>query len=236
MDTQDQLAWHLKLFEELGVAGFRRDAAWAARPAEAAADPGGTVDEHAVAAVPAGTADGTADGTAGGAAAAELLAGVRAEIGDCMRCKLHQAGRHHIVFGVGNPQAELMFVGEAPGHDEDLEGIPFVGRAGQKLTQIIGAMGLSREEVYIANVIKCRPPGNRNPEPDEVDTCEPFLFRQLDAIAPKVVVALGSFAARSLLRSAEPIAPARARARLPRRQAGGDVPPRVPAPEPGLPP
>ena len=98
-----------------------------------------------------------------------------------------------------------MFVGEAPGGDEDLQGVPFVGRAGQLLTKIIEAMGLTREQVYIANVIKCRPPGNRNPEPDEVATCEPFLFRQIDIIEPKVIVALGTFAAKALLRSTEPI-------------------------------
>jgi DNA polymerase len=128
-----------------------------------------------------------------------------------MRCKLCTAGRHHIVFGVGHPHADLMFVGEAPGRDEDLKGEPFVGRAGQKLTQIIEAIGLTREDVYIANVIKCRPPENRNPEPDEVDTCEQFLFRQVDAIKPKVIVALGTFAARSLLKTTDPISRLRGR-------------------------
>jgi len=104
-----------------------------------------------------------------------------------------------LVFGVGNPNADLVFVGEAPGRDEDLQGVPFVGRAGQLLTKIIASIGLMREEVYIANVVKCRPPGNRNPEPGEVQTCEPFLFRQLDVIRPKVVVALGAFAIHTLL-------------------------------------
>ncbi|MBL8144435.1 MAG: uracil-DNA glycosylase [Acidobacteria bacterium] len=140
----------------------------------------------------------------GGDAAAALVV-VRADIGDCTRCTLHALGRHQVVFGVGSPEADLMFVGEAPGGDEDLQGVPFVGRAGQLLTKIIEAMGLSREQVYIANVIKCRPPGNRNPEPDEVATCEPFLFRQIDIIEPKVIVALGTFAAKALLRSNEPI-------------------------------
>jgi uracil-DNA glycosylase len=143
--------------------------------------------------------------------AAEELEALRAELGECTRCKLCQAGRHTIVFGVGNPDADLMFVGEAPGHDEDIQGEPFVGRAGQKLTQIIAAMGFTREEVYIANVIKCRPPGNRNPEADEVDTCEPFLLRQIDAVRPKVVVALGTFAARSLIKTEDPISRLRGR-------------------------
>ena len=141
-----------------------------------------------------------------------MLAAIKAEIGpDCSRCKLHTLGRRQIVFGVGNPDADLMFVGEAPGADEDVKGEPFVGRAGQLLTKIIEAIGLTREDVYIANVIKCRPPQNRNPEPDEVDTCEPFLFRQIDAIKPKVVVALGSFAARALLRTQDPISRLRGR-------------------------
>ena len=128
----------------------------------------------------------------------ERLALIREELGDCTRCKLH-ATRRHLVFGVGSPDANLMFVGEAPGRDEDLQGEPFVGRAGQLLTKIIEAIDLRREDVYIANVIKCRPTDNRNPEPDEVRTCEPFLFAQVDAIKPEVVVALGSFAVRTLL-------------------------------------
>jgi DNA polymerase len=110
-----------------------------------------------------------------------------------------------VVFGVGSPTARLMFVGEAPGEDEDKQGEPFVGRAGQLLTKIIEAIGLTRDQVYIANVIKCRPPGNRNPEPDEVETCEPFLFQQVDTIKPKVIVALGKFAAQCLLRTTDPI-------------------------------
>ena len=146
------------------------------------------------------------------ASPAEALAAIKLEIGpDCSRCKLHTLGRRQIVFGVGNPQADLMFVGEAPGADEDIQGEPFVGRAGQLLTKIIEAIGLRREDVYIANVIKCRPPQNRNPEQDEVDTCEPFLFRQIDAIRPSVVVALGSFAARALLRTTDPISRLRGR-------------------------
>ncbi|MCR4374096.1 MAG: uracil-DNA glycosylase, partial [Acidobacteria bacterium] len=126
-------------------------------------------------------------------------------MGDCTRCKLHTLGRQQVVFGVGNPNAELMFVGEAPGSEEDIQGVPFVGRAGQLLTKIIEAIGLRREDVYIANVIKCRPPANRNPEPDEVATCEPFLSRQIDIIRPRVIVALGTFAAHALLRTDAPI-------------------------------
>jgi len=121
------------------------------------------------------------------------------------------ARRNQIVFGVGNPKGRLMFVGEAPGEEEDKRGEPFVGKAGQLLTKIIEAIGLSRDQVYIANVIKCRPPGNRNPEPDEVASCEPFLFRQIDAIQPKVIVPLGKFAAQCLLKTADPITRLRGR-------------------------
>jgi DNA polymerase len=142
----------------------------------------------------------------------ELLIALKDEIGPaCARCKLHTLGRRQVVFGVGNPDADLMFVGEAPGADEDVQGEPFVGKAGQLLTKIIEAIGLTRDQVYIANVIKCRPPGNRNPEPDEVAQCEPFLFRQIDAIRPKVIVALGKFAAQCLLRSETPITRLRGR-------------------------
>jgi DNA polymerase len=143
--------------------------------------------------------------------AADALTAIRHDIGECTRCKLHTLGRRQVVFGVGNPQADLMFVGEAPGADEDTQGIPFVGRAGQLLTKIIEAIGLSRDDVYIANVIKCRPPENRNPDPDEVATCEPFLFQQIDAIQPKVIVALGTFAAKTLLRSQDSISRLRGR-------------------------
>ena len=132
------------------------------------------------------------------------LADIRAEIGDCQRCKLCST-RTNIVFGVGNPNAELMFVGEAPGADEDEQGEPFVGRAGQLLTKIIEAMGFQRSDVYIANILKCRPPNNRPPEPDEVATCEPFLFKQIDAIKPKIIVALGTHAAHTLLKIDTPI-------------------------------
>ncbi len=136
---------------------------------------------------------------------AQTLEELRAEIGDCRRCKLCQ-GRTKIVFGVGNPRAELVFVGEGPGRDEDLKGEPFVGRAGQLLTEIITkGMKMRREEVYIANVVKCRPPDNRNPEADEIAACEPFLVKQLDLIKPKIIVALGTFAAQTLLKNKTPI-------------------------------
>jgi uracil-DNA glycosylase len=130
---------------------------------------------------------------------------LRAAIGDCRRCKLC-AGRTNLVFGVGNPNARLMFVGEGPGRDEDLQGEPFVGRAGQLLTDIITkGMGLKREDVYIANVVKCRPPENRNPEPDEVAACEPFLKKQIELIHPEIIVGLGKFAVQTLLKSKMPI-------------------------------
>jgi DNA polymerase len=130
---------------------------------------------------------------------------LRDDIGDCRRCKLH-SGRTHVVFGIGNPNAKLMFIGEGPGRDEDLKGEPFVGRAGQLLTDIITkGMGLSREDVYIANVVKCRPPQNRNPEPDEVASCEPFLKKQIELIRPEIIVALGKFAVQTLLQSKVPI-------------------------------
>ncbi|MBY0470848.1 uracil-DNA glycosylase [bacterium] len=130
----------------------------------------------------------------------ETLDEICADLGACQRCKLGKS-RTNIVFGDGNPKAELVFVGEAPGENEDLEGRPFIGRAGQLLEKMIEAMGLSRSEVYICNVVKCRPPENRNPETDEIESCSPFLFRQLDQIQPKVVVALGKFAAQTLLQT-----------------------------------
>ena len=129
---------------------------------------------------------------------------LRDEIGDCQRCKLAPT-RTNLVYGVGNPDADLVFVGEAPGADEDAQGEPFVGKAGQLLTKMIEAMGYTRDDVYICNVLKCRPPGNRNPEPDEVASCEPFLKRQLAVIRPRMIVALGKFAAQCLLRDDTPI-------------------------------
>ena len=206
-DLRDQIAEHVKFFGELGVSGVSRDPAWIVRPSETA-HPEPTREPSNVQAAdePAAIIPVKLPRPR-----AEVLAEVQTDLGECTRCKLHKAGRHTIVFGVGNPEADLMFVGEAPGRDEDLQGIPFVGRAGQKLTQIIEAIGLTRDQVYIANVIKCRPPDNRNPDPDEVDVCEPFLFRQIDAIGPKVIVALGTFAARSLLKTMDPISRLRGR-------------------------
>jgi uracil-DNA glycosylase family 4 len=195
---RDQLVEHLTFAQELGVTGTSRDRAWRQRAVGDQSPPEPSRPEPSPP-EPGSTTQG------------EALAAVRADIGDCTRCKLHGLGRKQIVFGVGNPDADLMFVGEAPGADEDIQGIPFVGRAGQLLTKIIEAIGLSRDDVYIANVIKCRPPQNRNPEQDEVDTCEPFLFRQIDIIRPKVIVALGTFAARTLLRTLDPISRLRGR-------------------------
>lgn len=136
---------------------------------------------------------------------------IREDLGDCTRCPLHKQGRKQIVFGVGNPCADLMFIGEAPGADEDMQGEPFVGRAGQLLNNMIKAMGLRREEVYIANIIKCRPPANRTPEREECETCSPFLFRQIEVIKPKSIVALGAVAAKTLLAINAPMAELRGR-------------------------
>jgi uracil-DNA glycosylase family 4 len=144
---------------------------------------------------------------AGRAAALQII---RDEIGDCTRCALHK-GRNKLVFGDGDPNARLMFVGEGPGADEDAQGLPFVGKAGQLLNNMIAAMGLKREQVYIANVVKCRPPGNRTPEPDEANTCTPFLFRQIDVVRPQVLVALGATAATYLLGHRQPLAGLRGR-------------------------
>ena len=207
-NTRDQLSEHLRFFGELGVDGFRRDAAWGARNHGELAQRAEGGEQRADG--PDLKAEGKERKVEGKESAAELVA-IREDIGDCTRCKLCNQGRRQIVFGVGNPNADLMFVGEAPGRDEDIQGIPFVGRAGQKLTQIIEAIGLKRDDVYIANVIKCRPPENRNPEPDEVESCEPFLFRQIDSIKPKVIVALGTFAAKSLLKTTDSISRLRGR-------------------------
>lgn len=194
----DQLEAHLEFFGELGVEGVRRDAQWRSRASDR------TPVIEAIEPAPSQPA-------ALFSSPGQALVAIRQDLGECTRCKLHGLGRRQIVFGVGNPAADLMFVGEAPGADEDVQGEPFVGRAGQLLTKIIEAIELRREDVYIANVIKCRPPGNRNPEPDEVEQCEPFLFRQIDTIKPKVIVALGKFAAQSLLRTTDPITRLRGR-------------------------
>ena len=187
----DEIRAHLEFFEELGVEGARLEAVWRKRSLNTERSADAEKPEADV--------------------LRETLTVIRTDLGDCTRCKLHTLGRRQIVFGVGNPDADLMFVGEGPGADEDIQGEPFVGRAGQLLTRIIEAIGLTREEVYIANVIKCRPPNNRNPEPDEVEQCEPFLFRQIDTIKPKVIVALGKFAAQCLLKTTDPITRLRGR-------------------------
>ncbi len=209
---RDQLIEHLKFAAELGVTGVSRDPQWRTRAVERVAPGDSASGEHAAAA-PAGAPDNAAVAPiAFVGTPAQVLEAIRTEIGPaCTRCKLHTLGRTQVVFGVGNPDAQLMFVGEAPGADEDEQGVPFVGRAGQLLTKIIEAIGLTREQVYIANVIKCRPPQNRNPEPDEVETCEPYLFQQIDAIKPKVIVALGKFGAQTLLRTQDPISRLRGR-------------------------
>jgi DNA polymerase len=185
------IAAHLRHFRDMGIEGISRDARWRERAAEMTS---GIISPDAPEMIPDVIS-----------AAPETLDAIRSHLGDCTRCKLHTLGRRQIVFGVGNPSADLMFVGEAPGADEDVQGEPFVGRAGQLLTKIIEAIGLKRSDVYIANVIKCRPPGNRNPEPDEVGECEPFLTRQIDVVRPRVIVALGTFAAKALLKTDAPI-------------------------------
>ena len=192
------LAEHLRYFAELGVNGLSRDAAWRERNSKLETENLELGTENLeLRNMPEDLERVTLDRGS--------LAEIRAEIGDCTRCPLHLQGRKQIVFGVGNPNADLMFVGEAPGADEDIQGEPFVGRAGQLLTKIIEAIQLQRSDVYIANVIKCRPPGNRNPEPVEVATCRPFLMQQIDSIKPKVIVALGTFAAHALLETDVPI-------------------------------
>lgn len=202
MSERDEIREHLRFFGEIGVAGVSRDRAWRNRPGAPERSP----DD-----APAGP-DRLSRARPEDQAGPETLDDIRVEIGpDCSRCKLHALGRTQVVFGVGSPTADLMFVGEGPGQDEDLQGIPFVGRAGQLLTRIIEAINLTREQVYIANVVKCRPPGNRNPEPDEISACEPFLRRQVEAIRPAVIVALGTFAAQTLLQTKDSITKLRGR-------------------------
>jgi DNA polymerase len=201
---RDQLSEHLRFAAELGVEGLSRDPAWRARANPAAGDAPQGIPLQ-------GERSPTQPGVPLRVLTADALADLRAHIGECTRCKLHGLGRTQVVFGSGSPNAGLMFVGEAPGADEDEQGVPFVGKSGQLLTKIIEAIELRREDVYIANVIKCRPPQNRNPEPDEIEICEPFLFRQIDVIKPKVIVTLGKFAAQTLLRSEEPISKLRGR-------------------------
>ena len=180
--TPNELATQIQFFKDIGV------------------------DTLDVSASPSGRSCGEAadEGLSTPAVSTETLDTIRLDLGDCQRCKLAPM-RTNIVFGSGNPHSELVFVGEAPGFDEDQQGLPFVGRAGQLLTKIIESIALKREDVYICNVLKCRPPDNRNPEPDEVAACNPFLRRQLAAIRPKVVCCLGTFAAQNVLQVAAPI-------------------------------
>ena len=207
-DVRDALRAHLEFYGELGVDGVSRDPAWTRRASAGGADGAAPAADD----LPAALRDDLPEPAPAGPTSVATLASIREDLGDCIRCKLHGQGRKQIVYGVGNPHADLMFVGEAPGADEDIQGEPFVGRAGQLLTKIIEAMGYTRKDVYIANVLKCRPPGNRNPEPDEVATCQPFLLRQIDVVQPKVMVALGTFAAQALLNTKDPISRLRGRA------------------------
>ena len=221
--SQDQLKAHLEFFAELGVDGVRLEREWRSRvenpseptasfePPEPPEPPEPSEPSEPLEPSEPPEPSEPLELVQLFSSPAEALAAIREDLRDCTRCKLHALGRRQIVYGVGNPNAGLMFVGEAPGADEDVQGEPFVGRAGQLLTKIIEAIGLTRADVYIANVIKCRPPGNRNPESDEVEQCEPFLFRQIDTVKPKVIVALGKFAAQSLLRTADPITRLRGR-------------------------
>jgi uracil-DNA glycosylase len=183
--TKKQLAARVDYYRELGIDDFYRQPAVASE---------GSVEVISVG--PEASLIDRSLATITDKAAA--LRVIREDIGDCTRCRLHQ-GRKNIVFGVGNINADIMFVGEGPGADEDEQGEPFVGRAGQLLNNMISATGLKRGDVYIANVVKCRPPGNRTPEKDECDTCGPFLLRQIEVIQPKVIVALGAVAAKYLL-------------------------------------
>jgi DNA polymerase len=203
------LAERIKYYHELGIYDFyRRPLATELAPSPDAASRVSTAQEQMKSRVdlvaPAGPEENIFEAAvskpeSGISDPAKALRIIREDLGDCTRCKLHKLGRKQIVFGVGNPRAELMFVGEGPGADEDEQGEPFVGRAGQLLNNMIKAMGLRREDVYIANVVKCRPPGNRTPERDECDTCSPFLLRQIAVIKPKAIVALGAVAAKTLL-------------------------------------
>jgi len=197
------LAARLDFYRELGMHDFYRHAQAPASDEQLIALPDKAQNPE-----PADLHILQADPPAGDAVTA--LRAIREDIGDCTRCGLSR-GRKNIVFGVGNPKADIMFIGEGPGADEDEQGEPFVGRAGQLLNNMIAAMGLRREDVYIANVVKCRPPQNRAPERDEIETCSPFLMRQVDVIRPKTIVALGATAAKTLLGISDSMASLRGR-------------------------
>jgi uracil-DNA glycosylase len=207
------LAERFRYYRELGIYDFYRREIPATETAETAPTVGGEVqpDERGEMSPKATVAIeddlfATPKPESSASDPTRALRLIREDLGDCTRCKLHKQGRKQIVFGVGNPNADLMFIGEAPGADEDERGEPFVGRAGQLLNNMIKAMGLCREDVYIANIIKCRPPGNRTPERDECETCSPFLMRQIAVIRPRVIVALGAVAAKTLLAINAPMA------------------------------
>jgi DNA polymerase len=222
-DLRRVLAERIRYYHELGIYDFYRRAPSAAEimaetaALEAEIQPereemlarkstvAAVADSHVVAVLPSMPEQGVDDPIA-------ALKIIREDLGpNCTRCKLHKQGRKQIVFGVGNPHADLIFVGEGPGADEDAQGEPFVGRAGQLLNNMIKAMGIRREDVYIANIVKCRPPGNRTPERDECETCSPFLMRQIAVIKPKVIVALGAVAAKNLLAINAPMSELRGR-------------------------
>lgn len=201
-----QILGHLKLYSDLGVryvgssAAGKRSSAQKSQKRELAIPP----EPKAAAPHPAPRIRVNTSMFDEAPSGEESLGAILGDLNDCRRCKL-APGRTNLVFGSGNPHAELMFVGEAPGADEDAQGLPFVGRAGHLLTRIIEAIGMRRDEVYICNILKCRPPGNRNPELDEIASCEQFLFRQIAAIKPKVICALGAFGAQTLLKTTETI-------------------------------
>lgn len=210
------IAERLKFYHELGIYDFYRRRTAADPQAEEVPQPElrELMPNDALAAPPREEDWFAADNPRPESQAAnpvEALRIIREDLGDCTRCVLHKQGRKQIVFGVGNPHADLIFIGEAPGADEDIKGEPFVGRAGQLLNNMIKAMGIQREDVYIANIIKCRPPGNRTPERDECDTCSPFLMRQIEVIKPKAIVALGAVAAKTLLAISAPMSEFRGR-------------------------
>ena len=207
--TKQQVAARIRYYRELGIFDFYRRGTGHAPQPEAEPVPAVPVAAQAAQLSILEAAAGPLP-ESGIYDRKQALAVIREDLGDCKRCGLHQ-NRTHIVFGAGNHEAELMFVGEGPGADEDAQGLPFVGRAGQLLNSMIGAMGLKREDVYIANVVKCRPPGNRTPEREECETCSPFLLRQIAAIQPKVIVALGAVAAKNLLGMNESMAKLRGR-------------------------
>jgi uracil-DNA glycosylase family 4 len=201
-ELQQKLTSRLRFYQDIGISEFFRNRVMASSVLPEQIVQLDASDAVAFSYEAADTMIDSSASTPSVTAVPKLMEGtlqtIREDIGDCIRCKLHK-GRNKIVFGDGSPKARLLFIGEGPGRDEDLQGLPFVGRAGKLLTQMIEAMGLQRSEVYICNVVKCRPPENRAPEKDEVAACSPFLFRQIDLVAPQVIVCLGSIAAQTIL-------------------------------------